>query len=445
MNDPFASIPLTYLVDQAGGIYLHDFRDRQTTRLADFAPVFTDIAITPAGRIFANTGSLLYEVFLEEGTLRPVARLSSAANGLASDANGRLYVGHAFDDRIDVLDPNTFALQRVIDLPSGTTSAGDIQIVGQDLYFASSDRELLTIDLSDGTVTSAVFHGLPVAFGLHFLGEELVAFSGDTVYSIDRATGATDRLYDLVDAQFGGQVYGAATAPILRILGTNGDDVLTARFPGLTIYGGPGDDTLRGFDGADTLDGGGGDDLILGGSTSADLRDLVFGGAGNDTIYGGPGNDELRGDGGNDVIAGGAGADTVIGGTGNDTLTGSNFGDVIFGGDGFDFVNGGFGNDRLNGGNGGDRFFHEGVAGHGCDFVQDYDWIEGDVLLFGGNAARSQFQVNMANTASAGSAAVDEAFVIFRPTGQILWALIDGDRQVEINIRIDGVEYDLLA
>ncbi|UWQ19407.1 hypothetical protein K3551_01100 [Jannaschia sp. M317] len=172
---------------------------------------------------------------------------------------------------------------------------------------------------------------------------------------------------------------------------------------------------------------------------------MVFAGEGNDTVFGGSGNDELRGDAGNDSLIGGAGADTVIGGTGDDILTGGSFGDEIFGGDGLDFINGGFGSDRVNGGGGADRFFHLGIADHGSDWIQDYNGAEGDVLVYGGNATRDQFQINVTTTPTAGSAGVQEAFVIYRPTGDILWALVDGDGQAEINLRLGGQVFDLTA
>ncbi|WP_371157987.1 calcium-binding protein [Jannaschia sp. 2305UL9-9] len=227
--------------------------------------------------------------------------------------------------------------------------------------------------------------------------------------------------------------------------GTSGADVLTGGSGADRLDGLAGDDTINGGDGNDTLIGGEGDDVITGGASAGDLRDLIFGGAGNDTIDGGYGNDELRGDAGNDDVAGGFGADTVIGGAGNDTLTGSAFGDEIFGGDGMDFVNGGFGSDRVNGGDGADTFFHLGIADHGSDWIQDYSASDGDVLVFGGAATADQFQINVANTASAGDAGTDEAFVIYRPTGQIIWALVDGDGQSEINLRLNGQVFDLMA
>ncbi|MDO6523971.1 hypothetical protein Q4578_20480 [Shimia thalassica] len=232
--------------------------------------------------------------------------------------------------------------------------------------------------------------------------------------------------------------------------GGDGDDILTGGSINDRLDGAAGDDTLNGGDGVDTLIGGAGNDVIIGGDSEDDQRDVIYGGAGNDSIDGGYGNDELRGDAGNDTIAGGFGADTVIGGTGNDTLTGSAFGDQIFGGVGDDFINGGFGYDLVNGGAGADRFFHIGIADHGSDWIQDYDAAEGDVLHFGiASATANQFQVNTTHTATAagersGDDTVEEAFVIYRPTGQIMWALVDGGGQSSINLQIGQDVFDLL-
>ncbi len=242
--------------------------------------------------------------------------------------------------------------------------------------------------------------------------------------------------------------------------GTSGEDTLDGGAGPDTLAGGDGndmlrgnagDDSLQGGLGTDTLIGGDGNDTLLGGEGEGDLRDVIYGGADDDVIQGSHGNDELRGDAGNDSIAGGFGADTVIGGTGNDTLTGSAYADQMFGGAGDDFVNGGFGHDLLNGGSGADRFFHLGIFDHGSDWVQDYNAAEGDILQFGNAAAtRSQFQVNTTHTATAagersGDDSVEEAFVIYRPTGQIMWALVDGDGQASINLQIGGDVFDLLT
>ncbi|MCV2890852.1 FG-GAP-like repeat-containing protein [Ruegeria aquimaris] len=260
-------------------------------------------------------------------------------------------------------------------------------------------------------------------------------------------------LLDLVSGGGTGPIEGTPEADVLT--GTAGDDTITGLDGNDRLLGEAGNDSLDGGLGADTLNGGDGNDTILGGPSEGDLRDVIFAGEGNDSVDAGAGNDQIFGQGGNDTIAGGFGVDEIQGQDGDDVITGSAFSDLVFGGAGNDFVNGGFGHDRINGGTGADRFFHVGVEGHGSDWVQDYNSAEGDVLLFGNALARaSDFQVNFAHTQNAegeraGDDAVQEAFVIYRPTGQIMWALVDGAGQDSITLQIGsdavGITVDLLA
>jgi Ca2+-binding RTX toxin-like protein len=317
-----------------------------------------------------------------------------------------------------------------------------------------------------------------------FFQQFLTARNGEIIIDVN---GSENRIVNVESFQFTDQTVaienlfgtgisqnGSATSEILTggggsdtLTGLSGDDTLLGNFGYDVLYGGEGNDTLNGGegndrlvgdigadtlfggDGADTLNAGDGDDLIFGGDTSGDLRDLVYAGAGNDSIDAGYGNDEVFGQGGNDTIAGGFGSDLLQGQDGNDVLTGSALSDLVFGNAGDDFVNGGFGHDRINGGTGADRFFHLGILDHGSDFIQDYNAAEGDVLLFGQTGAtRSQFQVNVSDAVApdgekAGDDAVQEAFVIYRPTGQILWALIDGAGQGEINLQLGSDVFDL--
>lgn len=235
------------------------------------------------------------------------------------------------------------------------------------------------------------------------------------------------------------------------LIGEGGNDTILGLAGNDRLVGDLGDDSIDGGTGVDTLNGGAGDDTIIGGPGNDDLRDVVYAGDGNDSVDAGAGNDQVFGQGGNDTIAGGAGVDDLQGQDGDDVITGSNFSDLVFGGAGNDFVNGGFGHDRINGGSGADKFYHVGVEGHGSDWVQDYVSADGDVLLWGGvPAIASDFQVNLAHTANdagerSGDDAVIEAFVIYRPTEQIIWALVDGGGQEQINIQIAGDTFDLLS
>jgi serralysin len=224
------------------------------------------------------------------------------------------------------------------------------------------------------------------------------------------------------------------------------DDLLRGGQGNDTLRGEDGNDWLFGSNGADVLNGGAGDDFIFGGTSDLDLRDVIYGADGNDSIDAGYGNDLVYGGAGNDTIAGGFGVDELFGQDGNDVITGSAYSDLIFGGAGDDFLNGGFGFDRLNGGAGADRFFHIGISDHGSDWIQDYSSVDGDVLVFGGSgtAQAADFQINFADTPNAGIQGVSEAFVIYKPSGQILWALVDGESQTDIFLRVAGVTFDIL-
>ncbi|MFV0512981.1 MAG: hypothetical protein ACK5MY_05020 [Jhaorihella sp.] len=301
--------------------------------------------------------------------------------------------------------------------------------VGAAVLVYGGPERLRAFDAADGDA-DGVLHLTHVGDSLTFTEPDPVPVGGDPGVTREGTSGD--------DVLVGG-----AGADLLR--GLDGND---------RLIGEGGNDTLEGGDGADTLNGGDGDDLIRGGDTAADKRDVVYAGAGNDSVDGGYGNDHLYGMGGNDTLAGGFGADTIEGQDGDDVITGSAYSDIIWGGAGDDFINGGFGHDLLMGDVGADKFFHVGgtrdqMEGHGSDWIMDF--AAADLLVFGDATARAdQFQVNFTHTENAagersGDDATEEAFVIYKPTGQILWALVDGGGQASINLQIGAEVYDLLA
>ncbi|SPF78203.1 calcium-binding protein [Pseudoprimorskyibacter insulae] len=324
--------------------------------------------------------------------------------------------------------------------------SGDRVMVAWQEASAYKDIDLFAqIVNADGTLDNKVqIHDADT--GIKYVGGLAVLDSGDVLAVFAEGSNQPiDGKIDLLHGRIFDISPAPADAPVSKT-GTDGNDVLQGGSGNDNLNGAGGNDTIRGMDGSDTLIGGAGDDFIFGGSTADDIRDVVYGGDGNDSIDGGYGNDELRGDAGDDSIEGGYGVDTVIGGDGNDVLTGSAWSDQIFGGNGNDFINGGFGFDRVNGGAGADKFYHTNAAGHGSDWIQDYNAAEGDVLFFGGGAAtKSQFLVQRASTASAGDAGVQEVFITHIPSGNLLWALVDGDAQTSLNVLAGGQTFDLLA
>jgi len=367
--------------------------------------------------------------------------------------------GTPMSENTDPERPNPFLPDGVENASLSDVMIGPFSIIALNLRLESlSDINGATIALIPGSAIESAVNALYADLGFTYTAVAVPDVRGATVAF---QSGVADlfiyptRLLDesVLDTSY--QVLGfdgrVSAEPILgtpqadTLNGTAGDDLIRGLEEADILRGLDGNDTLMGGDGSDTLNGGDGDDFIFGGSSPNDLRDVIFGGAGNDRVDAGAGNDEVFGQDGNDTIAGGAGVNTLQGQEGDDVITGSNFSDLIFGNAGDDFVNGGFGSDRINGGTGADRFFHVGDLGHGSDWVQDYTSAEGDILLYGGTATRDQFQVNFANTAGAGDAGVAEAFVIFRPTDQILWALVDGAGEDEIILRLNGQEFDLLA
>ncbi|WP_406647555.1 tandem-95 repeat protein [Aliisedimentitalea scapharcae] len=246
------------------------------------------------------------------------------------------------------------------------------------------------------------------------------------------------------------------------IEGGSGNDLIDGDTGRDTLEGGDGADILRGGEGNDELDGGtgsdrinagAGDDFVFSFSSSSADSDLIFAGSGDDTVVSGNGQDTVFGMEGDDLISGGAGSDFLVGQDGDDVLSGGANQDILFGGDGDDFLNGGFAHDLLHGGSGADRFFRFDGLGHGTDWIADYDASEGDLLVFAGPAATtSDFTVFFTNAVDdlgilSGDDAIEEAFVLYNPTGQRIFTLVDGASQTELILRVatTGEEFDLLA
>jgi hypothetical protein len=195
------------------------------------------------------------------------------------------------------------------------------------------------------------------------------------------------------DAPAPGADSATVTGSSCDVVGTQGDDILTADAPGQVVCGLGGNDVLTGVEGDETLNGGSDDDTLAG----AIGNDVLDGGSGVDTATYASASEGVRADLGAGTATVGAendfliGVENLIGSPFDDHLTGSTEPnrivagdglDLLFGGDGTDvllgeggddYLDGGPGTDDLDGGPGADTCAAEGGTAVGCQLDSPLD------------------------------------------------------------------------
>jgi len=230
---------------------------------------------------------------------------------------------------------------------------------------------------------------------------------------------------------------GVVRDDVVTIVGTEGDDVVTATADTVTVNAPAGVPVTIGGGGAGfaelqilTL---GGDDVIghdgSGGNAAPlalalpGVRKFVDAGAGNDTVNMSLTQDAvIFGGDGDDVIVGTPLADFIDGGRGDDTIFGLGGDDVIYGGQGNDTIIGGAGFDRMFGGDGSDTLIWN--PGDGSDLVEGGS-DEADVLVFNGSDAAEVFHIfaDLANPSRA---------LLFRSVGNLTIDMA-GIEEIQLN------------
>jgi ELWxxDGT repeat protein len=292
---------------------------------------------------------------------------------LLTPHNGYLYYlnssGPARED-----EPAPVALYR-------TNSTGDVQWVSDDVLadpvsvngtllgaFVSSDK-----GVEPAAIPFAILQSIdPMPGPLLISGT-----NGNDVISITRRD-------DMIRVSRNGEAleFPVARVNLIAVLGLEGNDIIDSS--GVTsrarIVGGNGNDVITCGVANDTVSGGAGADRISTGGGD----DLISGNAQNDNINAGAGNDRVSGHGGRDKIAGGAGNDQIYGGASGDFLSGQAGTDQLFGDSGNDRIYGGAGDrDTLHGGSGDDILVSNdgtiddlfGDSGNDTAFVDNDDFL----------------------------------------------------------------------
>ncbi|MEM7767233.1 MAG: hypothetical protein AAF253_07060, partial [Pseudomonadota bacterium] len=235
---------------------------------------------------------------------------------------GELFVGGAGADRIEL---NTgIANDRIIIDQISTEMDGDvIANFGLQTTVLFSEPEF---DHPFSFIIQGDFTGTA--------GEVRILYEGDDIIvSVDMDGDASgDATLTINDPAY--KLYGAA--PPLRIGGLDGGFTISidGNADVIRLGGTDGDDVLSGTPGPDLIDGKGGNDKLDGG----DGNDLLMGLEGDDVLFGGDGDDELVGGDGNDTLDGGFGTNAFDAGPGDDLIIASGAADDIDGGLGVDTV-----------------------------------------------------------------------------------------------------------
>lgn len=351
---------------------------------------FTDLAVTPTGRLLASRDASIYR-FNTTGQVDPSfgagggATLPTAVDSIQPQADRSILVsGHGADTldvyhlsetgRLKTFGTNGRAFYRVTP-PLGFAIAG----VGATSFDTQNDGSIVVSanvserNLGDDTRRSALMvvrfkksGSLSSDFAVHRdyplvrTGEIAVQANDKVVISAVSAGRATIVRLDrdgrldptwggagsFVDAAEGSRVQSLQVQRTGRVVAFG----QVADTSGM-IWGLAGDITPTCFGKLATAFGGNGKDVFLG----SDQEDVIVAGGGKDKIktFGGP--DRVCADGGKDKIEAGSGSDKVKGGNGVDSVEAGKGSDKVKGGGGSDRLYGGPGRDSLKGGPGRDR------------------------------------------------------------------------------------------
>jgi len=319
--------------------------------------------------------------------------------------------------------------------------------------------------------------------------ENIAGSSGDEIIYGDNAD---NKIGGSWDSNFGNNTMAVGGSD--TVYGLAGNDTITA---GGTIYGGAGNDTIVSGSGNDTLDGGTGTDTITSGTGSDTI--IMRSGDGNATLANAnvitdftDGTDLIQwesailsdvsftqGSGSNashtimtytptteymsiiqnttasnfsvaDFVNnsssaitanGGGSADIIKAGAGNDTINGNGGNDTINGGSGNDTIIGGLGIDSLTGDGGSDIYKYTSIAEAATSADSDKETIFGFdatdnsevIQLFGLLTGTFAFRGNNAFTGTSNTEAK------FDDTSKLLTLDIDGDADIDMEIKLDSV------
>ncbi len=197
--------------DVFGAFVAYDPQTHASTVVAQSGVAWYDIALSPAGVLFASSGQALYRVDLASGASVKIGAFGVFINGLTFDG-ATLYACGA--NNLYRVDPLTGAAHKIGG--TGLNSSGDLAVFTGSLYMTATQLGgdvLLRLDPLTGRSTVVGPIGFSEVMGLAATASGLFGFTGGgEVLLIDPATGTGVPAASLGHIFWGATAYAASPA-----------------------------------------------------------------------------------------------------------------------------------------------------------------------------------------------------------------------------------------
>ncbi len=218
-----------YVHDSSGNLGSVDTSSGNASIIGNMGLVMTDIAFDPSGNLFGITFTGLFSINPTTASSSFIGSHGvSGGNGLVFGNDGTLYASGNTTSNLFSLNTGTGTGTSIGN--TGFFSSGDLAFVGSDLFLSSTSGELVSIDLSNPSASTAIgSFGVPNVFGIATdETSSLFAVADTTIYSVDPTTGIASG-----GVSFAGQGLGSAFGQsFFAELGANpGDDPSLAPVP----------------------------------------------------------------------------------------------------------------------------------------------------------------------------------------------------------------------
>jgi hypothetical protein len=212
------SAPVLYIHDSVGQLGTVDVATGTANVIGSMGTVMTDIAFDPLGNLYGLSFTHLYSINKNTAAVSVIgAHGISGGNALVFGNDGTLYGAGNTTTNLYKVNLATGASASLGNI--GAYSAGDLAFNGGNFYLASTNSQLVRVNLASNAAGTVVGNfGFSNVFGLATAENGvLYGVSGTSIFSVNTATGAGTPLTNYLGQGLGisyGSSFVAEAAPI---------------------------------------------------------------------------------------------------------------------------------------------------------------------------------------------------------------------------------------